>query len=188
MTIPFDETLGVHPQAAGFTRHQVWDFAGTSVEQHPLMLHFPYFDLYRKQVVKQADRVLAMHLFSGAFTSEQKARNFAYYERLTVRDSSLSARTQAAIAAQPAIRTRTGAPPAPSEHDLTKSASRTKTHRRSTIQDSPSRCCSIVLAMSLRRGGVSEHHLIAVICMPCSASPGNSPPRAWPTEPIHPPH
>jgi alpha,alpha-trehalose phosphorylase len=55
------------------------------------MLHFPYFDLYRKQVVKQADLVLAMHLFSSAFTSEQKARNFAYYERLTVRDSSLSA-------------------------------------------------------------------------------------------------
>jgi alpha,alpha-trehalose phosphorylase len=100
MTIPFDETLGVHPQAAGFTRHQVWDFAGTSAEQYPLMLHFPYFDLYRKQVVKQADLVLAMHLFSGAFTSEQKARNFEYYERLTVRDSSLSACTQAAIAAE----------------------------------------------------------------------------------------
>jgi alpha,alpha-trehalose phosphorylase len=100
MTIPFDETLGVHPQAAGFTRHQVWDFAGTSAEQYPLMLHFPYFDLYRKQVVKQADLVLAMQLFSGAFTSEQKARNFAYYERLTVRDSSLSAGTQAAVAAE----------------------------------------------------------------------------------------
>ena len=100
MTIPFDETLGVHAQAAGFTGHQVWDFAGTSAGQYPLMLHFPYFDLYRKQVVKQADLVLAMHLFSGAFTSEQKARNFAYYERLTVRDSSLSACTQAAIAAE----------------------------------------------------------------------------------------
>jgi alpha,alpha-trehalose phosphorylase len=100
MTIPFDETLGVHPQAEGFTRHQVWDFAGTSAGQYPLMLHFPYFDLYRKQVVKQADLVLAMHLFSGAFTAEQKARNFEYYERLTVRDSSLSACTQAVIAAE----------------------------------------------------------------------------------------
>ena len=29
------------------------------------MLHFPYFDLYRKQVVKQADLVLAMHLRSA---------------------------------------------------------------------------------------------------------------------------
>jgi alpha,alpha-trehalose phosphorylase len=64
------------------------------------MLHFPYFDLYRKQVVKQADLVLAMHLVGGAFTDEQKARNFEYYERLTVRDSSLSACSQAAIAAE----------------------------------------------------------------------------------------
>jgi alpha,alpha-trehalose phosphorylase len=100
MAIPFDETLGVHPQADGFTRHQVWDFAHTAAGQYPLMLNFPYFDLYRKQVVKQADLVLAMHLCSSAFTPEQKARNFGYYERLTVRDSSLSACTQAAIAAE----------------------------------------------------------------------------------------
>ena len=51
MTIPYDETLGVHAQAAGFTRRQVWDFARTSAGQYPLMLHFPYFDLYRKQVI-----------------------------------------------------------------------------------------------------------------------------------------
>ena len=74
--------------------------ARTSAGQYPLMLHFPYFDLYRKQVVKQADLVLAMHLCGSAFTAEQKARNFEYYERLTVRDSSLSACTQATIAAE----------------------------------------------------------------------------------------
>jgi alpha,alpha-trehalose phosphorylase len=100
MFIPFDETLGVHPQAEGFTRHQVWDFAHTEPEQYPLLLHFPYFDLYRKQVVKQADLVLAMHLRSEAFTPEQKLKNFDYYEALTVRDSSLSACTQAVIAAE----------------------------------------------------------------------------------------
>lgn len=100
MTVPFDETLGVHPQAQGFTRHQVWDFSHTAPDQYPLMLHFPYFDLYRKQVVKQADLVLAMHLCGDAFSDEQKARNFEYYERLTVRDSSLSACSQAAMAAE----------------------------------------------------------------------------------------
>jgi alpha,alpha-trehalose phosphorylase len=90
----------VHPQAEGFTRQQVWDFARTPAGQYPLMLHFPYFDLYRKQVVKQADLMLAMHLCGRAFTDEEKARNCAYYERLTVRDSSLSACTQAVIAAE----------------------------------------------------------------------------------------
>jgi alpha,alpha-trehalose phosphorylase len=100
MYIPYDEALGVHPQAEGFTRHQVWDFAGTPADHYPLLLHYPYFDLYRRQVVKQADLVLAMHLCGTDFTAEQKARNFAYYEPLTVRDSSLSACTQAVIAAE----------------------------------------------------------------------------------------
>src|ERR1022692_4413139 len=100
MFVPYDGSLGVHPQAEGFTSHEVWDFAGTSPEQYPLLLHFAYFDLYRKQVVKQADLVLAMHLRGDAFTDEEKARNFAYYEGLTVRDSSLSACTQAVMAAE----------------------------------------------------------------------------------------
>jgi len=100
MFIPYDERLGVTPQDEDFTKHEMWDFAHTSPDQYPLLLHFTYFDLYRKQVVKQADLVLAMHMRSDAFTQEQKARNFAYYEPLTVRDSSLSASTQAVIAAE----------------------------------------------------------------------------------------
>jgi alpha,alpha-trehalose phosphorylase len=100
MFVPYDEVLAVHPQAEGFTQHQVWDFAATTPEQYPLLLHFSYFDLYRKQVIKQADLVLAMHRRGDAFTAEEKARNFAYYERLTVRDSSLSACIQAVIAAE----------------------------------------------------------------------------------------
>ena len=100
MTIPYDSVLGVHPQAEGFTKHKMWDFAATSRSHYPLLQHFPYFQLYREQVVKQADLVLAMQLHPEAFSTEQKARNFAYYERLTVRDSSLSAATQAVVAAE----------------------------------------------------------------------------------------
>jgi alpha,alpha-trehalose phosphorylase len=100
MNVPFDVALGVHQQAEGFTRHQVWDFARTPPENYPLLLHYPYLELYRKQVIKQADLVLAMHLCGASFTPEQKARNFDYYEALTVRDSSLSACTQAVMAAE----------------------------------------------------------------------------------------
>jgi alpha,alpha-trehalose phosphorylase len=100
MVIAWDDALGVHPQSEGFTSHEVWDFANTHPDQYPLLLHFPYFDLYRKQVVKQADLVLALHARGDAFTDEEKARDFEYYEGLTVRDSSLSATTQAVIAAE----------------------------------------------------------------------------------------
>ncbi len=100
MLITYDTALGVHSQAESFTEHQLWEFDTTAPDHYPLLLHYPYFDLYRKQVVKQADLVLAMHVRGDAFTDEQKARNFAYYEQLTVRDSSLSACTQAVLAAE----------------------------------------------------------------------------------------
>jgi len=100
MYVPYDAELGVHPQAELFSHYAVWDFERTGADQYPLFLHFPYFDLYRRQVVKQADLVLAMHLRDDAFTDHEKARNFTYYEALTVRDSSLSAITQAVLAAE----------------------------------------------------------------------------------------
>src|SRR5204862_1085123 len=99
MRIPYDEELDVHAQSEGFTHHEEWDFENTSEDQYPLLLHFAYFDLYRKQVVKQPDLVLAMQLCSNAFTPEQRARDFEYYERFTVRDSSLAACTEAVAAA-----------------------------------------------------------------------------------------
>ena len=100
MLIPYDEALGSTRRPRGSPSTQSGTSSATAPEQYPLLLHFPYFDLYRKQVVKQADLVLALHLRGDAFTAEQKARDFDYYERLTVRDSSLSACTQAVVAAE----------------------------------------------------------------------------------------
>ncbi len=98
MALPYDSELGVHLQDEHFADQKPWDFAGTPPERYPLLLHFPYLQLYRKQVVKQPDLVLAMHLHSAAFSPEHKRRNFAHYEPLTVRDSSLSACTNAVLA------------------------------------------------------------------------------------------
>ena len=100
MFIPYDHHLKVHPQHDGFTSYARWDFKATPEDHYPLLLHYPYFQLYRKQVVKQADVVLAMQLRPSSFTDEQKRRNFDYYEAITVRDSSLSPCTQAVIAAE----------------------------------------------------------------------------------------
>lgn len=100
MHVPFDEERGLHPQDSTFLEHERWDFEGTPPENYPLLLHYPYVRLYARQVVKQADLVLAMHVRGDAFTAEQKRANFDYYEGITVRDSSLSACTQAVMAAE----------------------------------------------------------------------------------------
>jgi alpha,alpha-trehalose phosphorylase len=98
--VPYDEVLGVHPQSAGFTVQPRWDFAATPAEDYPLHSHYPYLQLYRKQVVKQADLVLALFMRGDAFTDEEKLRDVTYYEEITVRDSSLSACCQAILAAE----------------------------------------------------------------------------------------
>src|SRR5690625_3831674 len=100
MALPYSEDAGVHEQSEGFTGGEEWPFEEMKDSHYPLMLQFPYFQLYCKQVVKQADLVLAMHLRGDLFTDEEKARNFAYYEARTVRDSSLSSATQAVLAAE----------------------------------------------------------------------------------------
>lgn len=100
MAIPFDPVRRVHQQYAGSTDRERWDFASTAADQYPLQEHFPYFDVYRKQVVKQADLVLALQFAHESFSDEETARAFAYFEELTVRDSSLSAAPQAVIAAR----------------------------------------------------------------------------------------
>ena len=91
MRVPYDAGRGIHPQDETFLHHPVWDIAGTPVEDYPLLLHHHPLTLYRHQVVKQADLVLALQLAGDHFTPEQKQRDFAYYEAITVHDSSLSA-------------------------------------------------------------------------------------------------
>ena len=101
IAVPYDSEKDVHMQDAGFTQHRVWDFEQTLKDDgYPLLLHYPYVDIYPRQVVKQADLILAMHWCGDEFTQEQKARAFEYYEAVTCRDSSLSACTQAVIAAE----------------------------------------------------------------------------------------
>ncbi len=97
--VPYDDRLRVHQQSELFTRLAEWDFEA-SIGRYPLLLHEPYVQLYRKQVIKQADVILAMHWCGEQFTPEEKARAVDYYERRTVRDSSLSACTQAVMCAE----------------------------------------------------------------------------------------
>ncbi|MDT5181371.1 MAG: alpha,alpha-trehalose phosphorylase [Mycobacterium sp.] len=101
VALPYDDGLGVHQQCEGFTTLREWNFdPEPTPDTFPLLLHESYVRLYPAQVCKQADLVLAMHWQGHAFTAEQKARNVDYYESRTVRDSSLSAATQAVLCAE----------------------------------------------------------------------------------------
>ncbi|WP_422115249.1 glycoside hydrolase family 65 protein [Brachybacterium sp. UNK5269] len=97
--IPFDEHLGVHPANTGFTTYREWRFEDKQ-DSYPVQEHQHYAKIYRRQVIKQADLVQALWWCRDDFTDQEQARDLDYYEARTVRDSSLSASTQAVVCAR----------------------------------------------------------------------------------------
>jgi len=100
MSIPFDETLGIHPQDDHFLDREVWDLSRTPEELRPLLMHYHPLVIYRFQVLKQADVVLALFLQGDRFTLEEKRADFEYYDPITTGDSTLSAVVQSVMAAE----------------------------------------------------------------------------------------
>ncbi len=100
MHVPFDADSGIHPQDDTFLHREIWDLDATPRDKFPLLLHYHPLVIYRHQVIKQADIVLAMFLLGNEFSLEQKRRNFDYYDPLTTGDSSLSACVQSIVAAE----------------------------------------------------------------------------------------
>ena len=100
MELPFDRELGVHPQDDGFLEKEPWDPATIPAEKRPLLLHYHPLDIYRRQVLKQADVVLALFLREEHFGRAEARRDFAYYEPLTTHDSSLSPCVHGIVAAR----------------------------------------------------------------------------------------
>ncbi|MGD9960896.1 glycoside hydrolase family 65 protein [Nocardioides sp.] len=100
MAIPFDHSLGIHPQDDYFLDREVWDLSQTPEDLRPLLLHYHPLVIYRFQVLKQADVVLALFLQGDRFTTEEKCADFEYYDPITTGDSTLSAVVQSVIAAE----------------------------------------------------------------------------------------
>jgi alpha,alpha-trehalose phosphorylase len=100
MTIPFDTGLGIHPQDDFFLDREVWDLSKTPSELRPLLLHYHPLVIYRFQVLKQADVVLALFLQGDRFSLAEKRADFEYYDPITTGDSTLSAVVQSVIAAE----------------------------------------------------------------------------------------
>jgi alpha,alpha-trehalose phosphorylase len=98
MYIPFDEATGIYPQDDSFLDREPWDFANTPADRYPLLMFYHPLNIYRHQVIKQADVLLAMFLVEHEFSLEAKKRNFEFYDPLTTGDSSLSSCIEAIIA------------------------------------------------------------------------------------------
>jgi alpha,alpha-trehalose phosphorylase len=100
MSIPYDAATGINPQDSHFLDREMWDLKNTPPEKFPLLLHYHPLVIYRFQVLKQADVVLALFLQGDHFSLEQKRADFDYYDPITTGDSTLSGVVQSIIAAE----------------------------------------------------------------------------------------
>jgi alpha,alpha-trehalose phosphorylase len=100
MYVPRHEELGIVLQDERFLERKRWDFEGTPPEKYPLLLHHHPLELYRHQVIKQTDVVLATYLVGHNFDADEIRCTFDYYDPLTTGDSTLSACIQSVMASE----------------------------------------------------------------------------------------
>ncbi len=99
MYLPYDKERGMYGQDDSFFFKPKWDFQSTPTHKFPLLLHYHPLNIYRHQVLKQPDTVLAGVLLPKAFSAAERRRHFHYYDPLTTGDSSLSPCVQSIAAA-----------------------------------------------------------------------------------------
>ncbi|PMD69859.1 glycoside hydrolase family 65 protein [Companilactobacillus nuruki] len=97
--LPYDSEKKINEQDDSAFNKPIWPFETTPKENYPLLLHYHPLRIYRYQVNKQADTLLADFLFDD-ITKEQLIREYDYYEKITTHDSSLSRSIFSALAAR----------------------------------------------------------------------------------------
>ncbi len=90
MYLPYDKELGIFAQDDSFLNKPMWPFSEKNKSLYPLLLHYHPLTIYRHQVLKQADTVLAHYLLENDIDESSIKATFDYYEKITTHDSSLS--------------------------------------------------------------------------------------------------
>jgi len=90
MYLPYDETLKINPQDDSFLQKKNWDIRSIPKERFPLLLNYHPLHIYRHQICKQADTVMAHFILEDIQSNETMKNSFMYYEKITTHDSSLS--------------------------------------------------------------------------------------------------
>ncbi|MDD4775439.1 MAG: glycosyl hydrolase family 65 protein [Syntrophomonas sp.] len=100
MFLPYDTELGINPQDDAFLTKPRWDVASIPRDHFPLMLHYHPLHLYRHQICKQPDTILAHFILEDAQDEQTMHNSYLYYEQITSHDSSLSSSIFSIMAAR----------------------------------------------------------------------------------------
>lgn len=88
--LPSDPQRDLSWQDDRFAQRPPWDYQRHPADERPMLLKHHPLVLYRHQILKQADVLMAHFLCPEHSSLQRKANDYAYYEPLTTHDSSLS--------------------------------------------------------------------------------------------------
>ncbi|WP_422526718.1 glycosyl hydrolase family 65 protein [Serratia fonticola] len=88
MSLPVDDKRKIIKQDRDFLNKARWPFYADN--KYPLLLHYHPLTIYRYQISKQADAVMALMLFPNLNSIEYTRNSVNYYDEVTTHDSSLS--------------------------------------------------------------------------------------------------
>lgn len=89
---------GVYEQQDGFFDLPHLDAHSIPTREFPLYDHWSYDRIYRTDMIKQPDVLMAMFLYPERFTDEEVRANYDYYEPRCIHESSLSPSVHAILA------------------------------------------------------------------------------------------
>jgi len=95
-----DPKTGVFEQFERYFGMPHIDCDGISPEDFPLIKHWCYYRIFRWDMIKQPDTLLALFLWSHDYTMAEKRANFDYYEPRCIHESSLSPAIHSILAAE----------------------------------------------------------------------------------------
>ncbi|MDN7246480.1 glycoside hydrolase family 65 protein [Planococcus shenhongbingii] len=90
MFLPYNEAYKINAQDDSFLQKARWNLDEIPPYKFPMLLNYHPLALYRYQVCKQADTVLAHFLLEDEQSFETIKNSYDYYEQITTHDSSLS--------------------------------------------------------------------------------------------------
>lgn len=100
MYFPKDEELGIFVQHDTFLDKDLQPVSSLNKEDLPLNQNWSWDKVLRSPFIKQADVLQGLYFLNHKYTTEEKQRNFDFYEPMTVHESSLSACVHSILAAE----------------------------------------------------------------------------------------
>lgn len=91
---------GIYEQHDGYFTLPHIDIHSIPITEFPLYHNWSYDRIYRTDMIKQADVLMMLFLYSGDFSKEIKTVNYDYYEPRCIHESSLSPSVHSILASE----------------------------------------------------------------------------------------